>query len=104
MYIGRAELSLTVGHMAPVVTGACAAEPSDSEGIIPNAHGFLKTPVSSANADESGAFKNLLCSIKVILIYIPVRSAGGGLTYYLLIARGSSPSIHSFVRATMRVL
>jgi len=73
MNIGRAELSLSVGHAAPAELGAHAAALPESADSIPNAHDSVQTTSASAPAGVD-------VSIKVILIYIPVQSAGGGLS------------------------
>ncbi|MBR6530106.1 MAG: hypothetical protein IKT43_01670, partial [Clostridia bacterium] len=80
MNIGRAELSLSVGHAAPAELGAHAAALPESADSIPNAHGSVQTTSASAPAGVDVVCSMSLCSIKVILIYIPVRSAGGGLS------------------------
>jgi hypothetical protein len=81
MNIGRAELSLSVGHAAPAELGAHAAALPESADSIPNAHDSVQTTSASATAGVDVICSMSLCSIKVILIYIPVRSAGGGLSF-----------------------
>ena len=59
--------------------GACADGLTKLSDSIPNALGFKTTEIPPAPAAGISVVSNLLCSIKVIIINIPVRSAGGGL-------------------------
>ena len=49
----------------------------------------MQTTSASAPAGVDVICSMSLCSIKVILIYIPVRSAGGGLAYNFHVKRSA---------------